>query len=138
MTGADTSDSIVKQLRGCESAFSRHEIPEVCVIFRPHPKTEGAGKAGCRLHPWVPCNKKHGGRTTGSTGITPAFPARMVLTVSFVLSPVTGLFCHRHFADHLRESLAPASGRQDHTTSPSAGKLRSSSHLSRPPHPTAR
>ena len=22
----------------------------------------------------------------------------MVLTVSFVLSPVTGLFCHRHFA----------------------------------------
>jgi hypothetical protein len=29
-------------------------------------KVEGAGKAGCRSHPWVPCNdKKHGGRTTG-------------------------------------------------------------------------
>ena len=39
-------------------------------------KSEGAGKAGCRLHPWVPCNKKHGGSTTGSTGITPAFPAQ--------------------------------------------------------------
>src|SRR6202035_2255893 len=31
-------------------------------------------------------------------------PCAMVLTVSFVLSPVTGLFCHRHFADHLRKA----------------------------------
>jgi hypothetical protein len=31
-------------------------------------------------------------RYTASTGI----PCAMVLTVSFVLSPVTGLFCHRH------------------------------------------
>jgi hypothetical protein len=37
-------------------------------------KIEGAGKAGCRLHPWVPCNKKHGGRTTGSTGINRLSP----------------------------------------------------------------
>jgi hypothetical protein len=29
---------------------------------------------------------------TASTGI----PCAMVLTVSFVLFPVTGLFCHRH------------------------------------------
>ena len=55
---------------------------------------EGAGKAGCRLHPWVPCNKKHGGRTTGSTGITPTFPAQW-FTAYPALSPVTGLFCHR-------------------------------------------
>jgi hypothetical protein len=40
-------------------------------------------------------------------------------TAYFVLSPVTGLFCHRRRADHLR-NLTPASGRQDHTTSPSA------------------
>ena len=44
----------------------------------------------------------------------------MVLTVSFVISPVTGLFCHRHFAGIILRTLAPASGRQDHTTSPSA------------------
>jgi hypothetical protein len=25
------------------------------------------------LHPWVPCNKKHGGRTTGSTGSCHAY-----------------------------------------------------------------
>jgi hypothetical protein len=53
----------------------------------------------------------------------------MVLTASFVLSPVTGLFCHRRLrilAVSVRSdrpasaNLTPASGRQDHTTSPSA------------------
>jgi hypothetical protein len=54
----------------------------------------------------------------------------MVLTVSFVLSPVTGLFCHRRprtnvvpkpgRADITSANLTPASGRQDHTTSPYA------------------
>src|SRR6266849_10785413 len=54
----------------------------------------------------------------------------MVLTVSFVLSPVTGLFAtvaHRinalsapGRADQSSANLTPASGRQDHTTSPYA------------------
>src|ERR1700732_1615374 len=111
----------------------RREAPELCMIFVP-PKTEGAGKAGCRLHPWVPCNKKHGGRTTGSTGITPAFPAQW-FTAYFVLSPVTGLFCHRRRAE---VNLTPASGRQDHTTSPSAGNIArlASYRVHRIPHPT--
>ncbi len=38
----------------------------------------------------------------------------MVLTAYVVLSPVTGLFCHRRLAE------TPASGRQDHTILPSA------------------
>src|SRR3954452_17980954 len=42
----------------------------------------------------------------------------MVLTVSFVISPVIGLCCHRRFAS--AQNLTPASRRQDHTTSPSA------------------
>ncbi len=50
------------------------------------------------------CNKKNtrvsNHRYTASTGI----PCAMVLTVSFVLFPVTGLSCHRRY----------------HTTSPSA------------------
>src|SRR4030081_927735 len=60
----------------------------------------------------------------------PTFPHAMVLTVSFVLSPVTGLFCHRRLrikvlsapgrADLPSANLTPASGRQDHTTSPYA------------------
>src|SRR6267142_1327983 len=54
----------------------------------------------------------------------------MVLTVSFVLSPVTGLFCHRRpadmflskpgWADLNSANLTPASGRQDHTILPYA------------------
>src|SRR5712664_3151865 len=54
----------------------------------------------------------------------------MVLTVSFVLSPAIGLFCHRRQrtnvvpkpgrADITSANLTPASGRQDHTTSPYA------------------
>ena len=60
----------------------------------------------------------------------PAFPHAMVLTASFVLSPVTGLFCHRRLrtnvasasgrTDTTSANLTPASGRQDHTTSPYA------------------
>jgi hypothetical protein len=49
----------------------------------------------------------------------------MVLTITSC-SPVTGLFCHRRLADH-PPNLTPASGRQDHTTSPSANDRRSSS-----------
>jgi hypothetical protein len=39
--------------------------------------------------------KKARGRTTGSAEI-PGLPCAMVLTAYSVLSPVTGLFCHRH------------------------------------------
>ena len=68
-------------------------------------------------------------RVTTSTPQHPAFPHAMVLTVSFVLS-VTGLVCHRRLrtcvasapgrADTTSATLTPASGRQDHTTSPYA------------------
>src|SRR3954454_17662840 len=44
----------------------------------------------------------------------------MVLTACFVLSPVTGLFCHRRLRKLSFANFTPASGRQDHTTSPSA------------------
>jgi hypothetical protein len=54
----------------------------------------------------------------------------MVLTAYVVLSPVTGLFCHRHsqsevlslpgWAKQNSANLTPASGRQDHTILPSA------------------
>jgi len=44
----------------------------------------------------------------------------MVLTASFVISPVIGLFCHRRRRELVPANLTPASRRQDHTTSPSA------------------
>jgi hypothetical protein len=43
----------------------------------------------------------------------------MVLTAYFALSPVTGLFA-TVVSGHASAALTPASGRQDHTTLPSA------------------
>jgi hypothetical protein len=69
-------------------------------------------------------------RVTTSTPESPDVPARNGFTAYFVLSSVTGLFCHRHQrimvlskpgrADSTSANLTPASGRQDHTTSPYA------------------
>ena len=82
-------------------------------------RTEGAGNAGRSMRPQPRVQQKstrvsHHGHT-GSPGI----PRAMVLTVSFVLSPVIGLSCHRRLR-FVSANLTPASRRQDHTTSPSA------------------
>src|ERR1700731_2226432 len=55
----------------------------------------------------------------GHTGITRHSP-RNGFTAYIALSPVTGLVCHRRLAELPPRNLTPASGRQDHTTSPSA------------------
>jgi hypothetical protein len=41
-------------------------------------------------------NKNHTSVVTTVTPESPGIPRAMVLTVSFALSPVTGLVCHRH------------------------------------------
>jgi hypothetical protein len=56
----------------------------------------------------------------GCAEITRHSRTRMVLTVSFVISPVIGLVCHRRLPKMSSANLTPASRRQDHTTSPSA------------------
>jgi hypothetical protein len=56
----------------------------------------------------------------GRAGFTRHSRTRMVLTVSFALSLVTGLFCHHHPQVHHLADLISASGYQDHTTLPSA------------------
>ena len=101
----------------------------------------------------------------GHTGFTRHSP-RNGFTAYFVLSPVTGLVCHRRQrntecqkpgrADMPSVNLTPASGRQDHTTSPSASApfvsspfdrsraknppcdSRACLTLPRPPHPAPR
>ena len=64
--------------------------------------------------------KAHEQVTTGPPN-NPALPARLVLTVFFVLSPETG-FLSPSPAQRVSvvAVLTPASGRRDHTTSPSA------------------
>jgi hypothetical protein len=135
--------AIAKQLSNGQLAFTNSNTvshsrdamrPRDADPFRPE-ITEGAGKAGCRLHPWVPCNKKHGGRTTGSTGITPAFPAQW-FTAYFVL-PGDRAFLPPSSAD-CSANLTPASGCQDHTASPYATRSVRLPLHSRPPHPLPR
>src|SRR5215475_6495808 len=62
--------------------------------------------------------------TTGQP-LSPAFPARWFTTYS-VFSPVRPGFVVTVARENSSTRLAPASGRQDHTTSPSAKKCRSS------------
>jgi hypothetical protein len=64
-------------------------------------------------------NKKaHKHSHHGHTGIARHSP-RDGFTVYIALSPVTGLVCHRRQRKLPSADLTPASGRQDHTTSPS-------------------
>jgi hypothetical protein len=76
---------------------------------------------GERMHPQPRAIKEraHEIVTTGESRIT-GIPCTMVLTVSFVLSPETWLFCLRRTRDHCPVHLTPALACQDHTTSPSA------------------
>jgi hypothetical protein len=103
--------------------------PRFAFIFRPN---EGVGNAGCPLHPRprVHLVVVERTRVTTSTPESPGIPARNGFTTYFVLSPVTGLVCHRRQrikvlsapgrADLTSANLTPASGRQDHTILPSA------------------
>ena len=83
-------------------------------------ETEGAGNAGRSMHPQPRMQNKISIRVShhGHTGIIPAFPAQWFYGLlralpgdQALLSPSPAL---------LLADLAPASGRQNHTTSPSA------------------
>src|SRR5438034_11136569 len=56
--------------------------------------------------------KAHEHSHHGHTG-SPGIPRAMVLTVSFVLSPVTGLVCHRHRRFRKLDASVGASGPHD-------------------------
>src|SRR3954447_20390951 len=100
-------------------AFSRRECARGVREFSAFPR-EGRGECRVPTHPQPRMQSKKAYElvTTGKPD-DPAFPHAMVLTVSFVISPVIGLCCHRRFAVD-PQNLTPASRRQDHTTSPSA------------------
>src|SRR5947209_1825063 len=79
--------------------------------------------------------KKHTSAVTTVTPERPGIPYAMVLTVSFVLSRVTGLVCHPRFCEMNFAELDARSGHQDHTTSPSASARFVKRTIQRPPHP---
>src|SRR3981189_3043315 len=73
-------------MRSCSRRAMRPRFASASPSFR----TEGAGKAGCRLHPRS-CAKEAHEWTTGSTGSL-RLSLREWFTAYFVLSPVAGLF----------------------------------------------
>ena len=148
---------------GHTSALSRPNSPELCKDNVPR-KTEGAGKAGCPMHPQprTQTKKRTSIVTTGSPQRS-GLPCAMVLTAYSALSSATNSSCHRH----LRIKVCPSpvgptrlrkldisNGCQDHTVLPSAsapfvhalcfahGKpaLQNATRSTppRPPHPTQR
>ena len=109
-------------------SLPRHEWRPRLAATSPSFEIEGAGKAGRRSHPRSCAQKAHEW-TTGSTGSFRLSP-RDWFTAYSALSPVTGFVAtvalritdasRTGWWDASPHGLTPASGRQDHTTSPSA------------------
>ena len=97
----------------------------VCTNVAPSEKQRAQGMPGARCaRSRVWCVESTRVSHHGHTGNTRHSP-RNGFTAYIALSPVTGLSCHRHPRKLPSANLTPASGRQDHTTSPSAsGALR--------------
>jgi hypothetical protein len=129
-------DLIFKQRIGHGTAMPRRKAPELCIKIRAI-RTEGAalpqegsgatlkkGRRECRAldAPAALRAKMESTQAShhGHTGVTRHSP-RNGFTVSFVLSPVIG-FLVTVASGVVSANLTPASGRQDHTTSPSASR----------------
>ena len=98
--------------------------PEFCVKACPSGNRGAQGRPGARRHPWPPCMKKHGEGTTGVGGvIRPSLRNGFTAYTRSPRGPTgdrAGLPRHTQALNEPLARLAPASGRQDHTISPSA------------------
>ena len=112
--------------------------PSFAKSIRPK-KTEGAGNAGCPMHrqPRVRNKTKHTSVVT--TGSPDSFRHSPRNGFNGFLRALPGdQACLTPSSALLLADLTPASGRQNHTTSPYASRPRSSRALPRPPHPAPR
>src|SRR2546430_1025721 len=92
-------------------------------ILMPHPQTRGRRESRVPTAPAVSCAKRTviGAHEHTGSAETARLSPRNGLTAYFVLSPVSGLFLPPSLLRSLLlKNLAPASRRQDHTTSPYA------------------
>jgi len=112
---------------GDDNRGTRLRDPAACFArvlacsFRP--PIRGRRESRVPIAPMGPVQKKHGGRTTGSTGITPAFPAQWFTAYS-ALSPVTGLVCHRHWRNCFRQLDASVGASGPHGFAVRVGAVR--------------
>src|SRR5437762_6656297 len=105
---------------GRRKVFSRRDFARVMQILLPPSKIEGAGNAGCALHPRsrVPRIAQLAHTSIQGSGGSPTSPAQWLYGLLRALPGGAGLL-----SPSLAEtfaSLTPASRRQDHTTSPYA------------------
>src|SRR3954453_21524955 len=112
-------------------SFARNSLPPV--------KQRAEGRPGARCTRGLVCNvhKKCAHEHTGpAESIRPSL--RNGFTAYGALSPVRPTLLPPSLREIIPQSLAPASGRQDHTILPYPPSHARQSQLSRPPHPTAR
>jgi hypothetical protein len=99
-------------------------------------RTEGAGKTGCALHPRSRVQNAHSKSAHEHTGSAETLrpSLRSGFTTYFVLSPVTGLSCHRRLRNRFRklDTSVGVSGPHDFAVRFSVARL--ATHP-RPPHP---
>ncbi len=120
---------------------SRCEIRPSFASFTPSKESEGAGDAGCTLHPRsrvLLALKENAHERTGEAEAV-RHPLRNGFTAYTALSLGTGLSCphHRRGLRNINADLTPASGRQDHTALPHAKRAVRRSARQRPPHPAS-
>jgi len=100
---------------GHSFAFPRRDAPEFCcarsaLTLRGRRECRARGAPAAARGVVVNTRVSHHGHTG-----TPGIPRAMVLTVSFVLSPVIGLSCHRRLRTKIRklDASVEASGPHD-------------------------
>src|SRR6266480_1741771 len=124
-TSAAAYGSLLSQGRRGERVYVRilatQFAPELCKFIVP-PRREGAGNAGCTLHPRsrVPKSVQLAHTSIQVSGNTPTSPAQRLYGLLRALPGGAGLLSPSPLRSLLLKSLAPASRRQDHTTSPYA------------------
>ena len=106
------------------SSPSRGAMRPRLASLSPSPNSRGRREDRVRAAPAVSCancTKESAHEHTGSAeAIRPSL--RSGFTAYFVISPVTGFLATVTSLGLAPTNLAPASGRQDHTTSPSASR----------------
>jgi len=119
------------------SSLPRRAAPEMCTKSLSLSEWRAQGKPGARCTRSLACesDKAHERSHHRFTGFTrPCL--RNGFNGYFVLSPGHRAFLPPSLArENFRRNLTPASGRQDHTTSPSASSVARLAPLKRPSHP---
>jgi len=107
---AMTVEDVARSYSSDTASSSRRDAPEVLMKSPPN---KGRGERRVPAAPAASCAlvAVESTRVTTSTPESPDVPARNGFTTYFVLSPVTGLFCHRH----LRIKVLSKPGRADAT-----------------------